>query len=223
MVYVPDISTMMPAVIFVGAVASMGIVVMLVHCISIGQCVLLSPIRKPGPKPDEEAIPAVSTERTPLLSRRPSSISIASTRSSVIHAWNSSLPQFSTFNTQHHSATRFGLPSKPNSDLEVVDHIVILDTCEDCSPCPTTPNSSRLYIFSNSKYIGMPGLCYAKNKEWETAVRWVKNGGKYVPVRFWLWNGKELKARLELAEDGSIEALGLEDVLRAMGKRKSRA
>lgn len=222
MVYVPDMSTTMLAVIFVGAVAWMGIVVMLVHCVSIGQCVWLSPIRKPGPKPDEEAALEVSTERTPLLSRRPSSISIASTRSSVTHAWNSSLPHFSTFNT-HHSATRLGLPFKPNSDLEVVDHIVILDTCEDCSPCPTTPNSSRLYISSNTKYIGMPGLCYVKDKEWETALRWVKNGGKYVPVRFWSWDDREMKARLGLAEDGSIEALGLEDVLKAIGKGESRA
>ena len=78
-------------------------------------------------------------------------------------------------------------------------------------------------MFPNTPYVGLPGLCYAKKDRWEAAVRWVKNGGKYVTVQFWAWDGKEQRTRLGLAEEGSIEIMGMRDVLKAMGKGKNRA
>jgi hypothetical protein len=54
----------------------------------------------------------------------------------------------------------------------------------------------------------LPSLCYAKRNKWVTAVKWAKNGGKYVMMRFWLWDGQERNAELRIAEDESIEVMG---------------
>lgn len=223
-VHLMDTAGLLPPLIFVGAMISAGIVVMLVHCACIQRCIFLSRPRRPEHRRDEETTtPTLFPERRPLLRSSSSNVSIRSSRPTYTEAWGSSLPQFSTFDTQYRSALRLHLPSEPNSDLEIIDHVVLLDHFEDSNSFPTSPSSFCVFKFPNTQYVGFPGLCFAKAEKWGAAVRWAKNGGKWIEVRFWAWSGRELTARIGLAEDGSIEAIGLTDVLRAIEKGRSGA
>lgn len=211
--------------IFVCCAAVTGAIVLVIQCTSSGRCHLLSPIRKSKPTPDEEATIAVPIERTHLLRRQSSKIFIASNTSiSTADPWRNSLPEYCRFDrwTEPQSAARLGLPSKPHPDMVTLESISILDSCEDCAPCPVTPSSLRLYAFNNT-HIGSPGRCFTTKNTWDRAVRWAKGGHKRVQVIFRTWEGRKMVARIVLAEDGGIEVLGLEDIITAMGKGKGRA
>jgi hypothetical protein len=203
-----------------------GAIVLLMHCISIGRWHFLSPIQKSNPTPHEEATIAVPTERTHLLRRKSSRVSVASNVPiRTTDPWRNSLPEYCSFDrwTEPQSAARLGLPSKPHPDLEVLESISILDSCEDCVPCPITPPSLRLYAFPNTQYIGTPGLCFTTTDQWNRAERWARGGSKCVKISFWTWKGRKMVARIGLAEDEGIEVMGLEDIIAAMEKGKGRA
>lgn len=213
-------------IIFVGFMAAAGATVLLMHCIVIGRWHFLSPIRNLSPPPDEETTIAVRTERTPLLRRQSSKISIASNISvRTADPWRNSLPEYCTFDrwTEPRSAARLGLPSKPHPGLEPLESISVLDSCENCAPCPKTPPSLRLYAFTNTQYIGSPGLCFTTKDRWDRAARWARGGSKCVKISFWKWDGRKMVAKIGLAEDGGIEVMGLEIIITAMGKGKDRA
>lgn len=212
--------------IFISFVVISGAVVLLMHCISIGKWHFLSPIRKSNRTPDEEATIAVPAEQTPLLRRQSSKNSIASNRSArTIDPWRNFLPECCIFDrwTEPRSATCLGLPSKPHPGLEILESISILDSCEDCSPCPAIPPALRLYAFTNTPFIGTPGLCFTTAEQWYRTARWVRGGNKRVNIPFRTWEGRKMVARVGLAEDGNIEVMGLNDIITAMGKGKDRA
>lgn len=210
----------------------MGATVLLVHCLTIKKWHFLSPIRRATPTPGEAASTGLPTDQTPLL--RPATLlrriqsrnSIASNSSTrTTDPWRNSLPQDYLFDkwAQPQSATRLGLPSRPRPDLETLDFIAILDSCKECSPCLVTPPSIRLYAFTNTQYVGIPGICFTKKDKWHRAVRWAKNGGKWVQVLFWTWEGRKVVANIGFAEDGGIEVMGLEGMLEVIGKGKHKA
>ena len=106
--------------------------------------------------------------------------------------------------------------------MEKLDFISILDSCEDCAPCPVIPHSLRLYAL-DSQYIGSPGKCFTTREQWDHKKRWARGGSKCVKIWFLTWEGRKMGARVGIAEDGGIEVMGLEDIITAMGKGKGRA
>lgn len=198
--------------IFLASVFAGGALVLLAHCLCVGRCILLTPIRKhksnPKPALDIEANPAASPKpRTvrPRPNTTTSSVSIKSSASTSTQADFSSSPRISPFSTHYHNASHLS-PPRPHPGLEVIDHILLLETLDQ--PTDTAP-STPLYAFSNNPYVGQPGVCYAERQKWENAVRWAKNGGKFVRMRFWSWAGREINVRLVLGEDARIGIVGL--------------
>ncbi|KAF1347457.1 hypothetical protein EJ07DRAFT_160269 [Lizonia empirigonia] len=202
--------------IFFASVSAGGALVLLAHCLCVGRCILLTPIRKhksnAKPALDIEANSAASPKPRKVLPRpdtTTSSVSIRSSASTSTQADFSSSPRISPFSTHYHNASRLSLPPRPHPGLEVIDHILLLETLDQpTDAAPSTP----LYAFPNTPYVGQPGVCYAERQKWENAVRWVKNGGKFVRMRFWSWAGRERNVRLVLGEDGRIGIVGLSGI-----------
>lgn len=119
-------------VIFIAAGAVAGLLFILLHCSCIGYYVILSPLHSRKRRHDETNLAQLQDIRfllsgTDTTSPRIPIISIRSTSTSTqVQAQDPSWSHVSPLSMRHNAA-HLDLPARLHGDLEVIDHVVILE------------------------------------------------------------------------------------------------